>query len=153
MKKRLQGQVLTHSLSDAAQTVRYNGLLHCFRTIQATEGLQGLYRVRTVRFTSANISPYCYIHVHVLDLMLFVCRVSGRRWPSRWCPRPSPSPPTRCVFISFPCFVAVLLMLLRFCCGLNETVIDVLSFNNLIHLLVIALQGVKDLLASSREPA
>lgn len=44
VKKRLQGQVLTHSLSDAAQTVRYNGLLHCFRTIQATEGLQGLYR-------------------------------------------------------------------------------------------------------------
>jgi len=45
VKKRLQGQVLTHSLSDAAHTVRYNGLLHCFRTIQATEGLQGFYRV------------------------------------------------------------------------------------------------------------
>lgn len=45
MKKRLQGQVLTHSLSDAAHTVRYDGLLHCFRTIQAAEGLQGLYRV------------------------------------------------------------------------------------------------------------
>lgn len=48
MKKRLQGQVLTHSLSDAAHTVRYNGLLHCFRTIQATEGLQGFYRVSRV---------------------------------------------------------------------------------------------------------
>ena len=42
----MQGQVLTHTLSETAQRVHYNGLLHCFRTIQATEGLQGFYRVR-----------------------------------------------------------------------------------------------------------
>lgn len=45
MKKRLQAQVLTNTMSATVQTLRYDGFFHCFKTIYATEGLKGFYRV------------------------------------------------------------------------------------------------------------
>jgi hypothetical protein len=45
VKKRLQAQVLTNTMSATVQTVRYDGFFHCFKTIYATEGVRGFYRV------------------------------------------------------------------------------------------------------------
>jgi hypothetical protein len=45
VKKRLQAQVLTHSLTVPIKALRYEGFLHCFETIHAEEGFRGFYRV------------------------------------------------------------------------------------------------------------
>lgn len=46
VKKRLQSQVLTVTLSDVGVMPKYTGALHCISKMWADEGITGFYRVR-----------------------------------------------------------------------------------------------------------